>query len=77
MANSARYLKGIKILPELVEEEEQYPFHLPFIQDLELAFTSAVTFFVGENGSGKSTLLEAGIFSAFGVAFCSVGAFFW
>jgi predicted ATPase len=32
---------------------------LPFVRDLDLSFTHAVTFFVGENGSGKSTLLEA------------------
>ena len=25
----------------------------------EIAFTSPITFFVGENGSGKSTVLEA------------------
>jgi predicted ATPase len=37
-----------------------YPFDLPVIRALdELAFSSPVTFFVGENGSGKSTLLEA------------------
>jgi predicted ATPase len=39
---------------------QEFPFNLPVIQSLqELAFTSPVTFFVGENGSGKSTLLEA------------------
>ncbi|MCL5998062.1 MAG: AAA family ATPase [Chloroflexi bacterium] len=37
-----------------------YPFNVPVIRALEpLAFTSEVTFFVGENGSGKSALLEA------------------
>jgi predicted ATPase len=37
-----------------------YPFTLPLLApDLELAFSTPVTFLVGENGSGKSTLLEA------------------
>jgi predicted ATPase len=39
-----------------------FPFSVPVIKALaggELAFTSEVTFLVGENGSGKSTLLEA------------------
>ena len=39
-----------------------FPFNVPVIKALaggELAFTSEVTFLVGENGSGKSTLLEA------------------
>jgi predicted ATPase len=36
-----------------------FPWSLPLICDLtELAFTTPVTFLVGENGSGKSTLLE-------------------
>lgn len=39
---------------------DHYPLSIPFIKHLdELAFSSRVTFFVGENGSGKSTLLEA------------------
>jgi predicted ATPase len=37
----------------------EFPFTVPAIQSLKsLAFSPAVTFFVGENGSGKSTLLE-------------------
>lgn len=54
------HLKSISIkrLPEASVHE--FPFNLPVIQSLqELAFTSPVTFFVGENGTGKSTLLEA------------------
>ena len=36
-----------------------YPFSVPAVRGVRrLAFTSAVTCFVGENGSGKSTLLE-------------------
>jgi predicted ATPase len=42
-----------------------YPFSVPAIRSLtEIAFTSEITFFVGENGSGKSTLLEAIAFAA-------------
>lgn len=42
-----------------------FPFSVPAIQTLsEIAFTSPVTFLVGENGSGKSTLLEAIAYAA-------------
>jgi predicted ATPase len=54
------HLKSITYhrLPDQAKAE--FPFNLPLIQSLTgLAFTSPVTFFVGENGSGKSTLLEA------------------
>ena len=45
----------------------EFPFSVPAIRHLTtLAFTTPVTFFVGENGSGKSTLLE-GIAAAFGL----------
>jgi len=37
----------------------RFPFNVPSLRRLDLAFTREVTFFVGENGSGKSTLLEA------------------
>lgn len=41
-------------------ERGRYPFSVPALRQLEpIAFTTPVTFFVGENGSGKSTLLEA------------------
>ena len=37
-----------------------YPFTVPFLADFrEQAFTTPVTFLVGENGSGKSTFLES------------------
>lgn len=46
----------------LKEEKVQpgvYPFTLPLIGDhLDMAFTTPVTFLIGENGAGKSTLLE-------------------
>jgi predicted ATPase len=38
---------------------DAFPTNLPFVPSLDIRFTSAVTFFVGENGSGKSTVLEA------------------
>ena len=38
---------------------DRFPFNFSWIEELELEFPNAVTFFVGENGSGKSTLLEA------------------
>ena len=38
---------------------ERFPFNFAWIEELDLKFPNAVTFFVGENGSGKSTLLEA------------------
>ena len=46
-------------MPEKIEPG-QFPFTIrAFSRGIDLTFTSAVTFFVGENGSGKSTLLEA------------------
>jgi predicted ATPase len=40
-------------------EESEFPFSVPAVRTLpNLAFPTAVTFFVGENGSGKSTLME-------------------
>ena len=37
-----------------------YPFSIPAIQQIEdIAFSTPVTFFVGENGTGKSTITEA------------------
>ena len=47
-------------------EGDDYVRAIPALATMgELAFTTPVTFFVGENGSGKSTLLEA-IAVAFG-----------
>jgi len=52
------HLKSITFHP--FSEAQGFPFNLPLVQSLkELAFTTPVTFFVGENGTGKSTLLEA------------------
>lgn len=40
---------------------DEFPFSIPSLHggDLQLDFTTPLTFFVGENGSGKSTLMEA------------------
>lgn len=53
------YLLGVRIVPERMGSEEQFPFNLSFVRDLDLQFVAPVTFFVGENGTGKSTLMEA------------------
>jgi predicted ATPase len=52
------FLMKVSSVPDRVTGTD-FPFNLPFVAGLDLAFQSAVTFFVGENGSGKSTLLEA------------------
>ena len=44
---------------EKLTRRERFPYNFPWIEELDLSFPNAVTFFVGENGSGKSTLLEA------------------
>ena len=55
----APYLKRIWLDPSLVNEAQEYPFCLPFLQNgFELGFDHAITIIVGENGTGKSTLLE-------------------
>ena len=54
------HLNSIKICHERFPTRTAYPFRLPTLQQTQtLAFTSPITFFVGENGTGKSTLLEA------------------
>jgi predicted ATPase len=56
---STAFLQRITIRPEKVSNWNLFPFNLPFVRELDVAFTSPVTFLVGENGSGKSTLVEA------------------
>jgi predicted ATPase len=53
------FLQRLSLVPERVPSFAQWPYSIPFVQNLALKFESAVTFFVGENGSGKSTLIEA------------------
>jgi predicted ATPase len=56
----AMHLREIKLHRPAAGEGDTYPFNVPAVAGLEaLAFTTPVTYFVGENGSGKSTLLEA------------------
>jgi predicted ATPase len=58
MQSAAPYLLGVRVKESGMEGDE-YPFTLPLIRTLDLAFDSPVTFFVGENGTGKSTVIEA------------------
>ena len=52
------HLRSVGLKVRLGDERE-FPYSVPAIRSLpEVAFPSAVTFFVGENGSGKSTLME-------------------
>jgi predicted ATPase len=52
------HLRSIEL--RQIGNHQNFPYNLPLVRAWEtLAFTSPVTFFVGENGSGKSTLLEA------------------
>jgi predicted ATPase len=46
-------------LKENAAASDEYPFSLPVVRGLDIEFTSAVTYFVGENGTGKSTVIEA------------------
>jgi predicted ATPase len=55
----APYLKRIWLDASMVNEPQEYPFCLPFLQNgFEFGFDHAITIIVGENGTGKSTLLE-------------------
>lgn len=51
------------VRPNTPADESSYLYGLPAVRHLaqakELAFSNAVTCFVGGNGTGKSTLLEA------------------
>jgi predicted ATPase len=53
------FLHGVELQPDRVDDWTAYPFHLPFLKNFALEFTSPLTFLVGENGSGKTTVLEA------------------
>ena len=53
------FLTRVTLLEERIQADV-HPFTIPLLaQNLDLVFTTPVTFLVGENGSGKSTLLEA------------------
>ena len=54
------HLKEVRLLSEKYPTRDRYPFNIDVLQKTgSIAFSSPVTFFVGENGSGKTTLLEA------------------
>lgn len=61
MQSAAPYLVGVRVKESAMQgvDSDEYPFNLPLIRTLDLAFDSPVTFLVGENGTGKSTLIEA------------------
>jgi predicted ATPase len=56
---TAPYLRRTYLRSDRALDASTYPGCIPFVPKLDVAFTSTVTFFVGENGSGKSSLLEA------------------
>jgi predicted ATPase len=54
------HLTRLTLLADQFPTDKHYPFHLAvFRETRSVAFSSPVTFFIGENGTGKSTLLEA------------------
>src|SRR5262245_59954505 len=53
------YLTHLGIQRDSISDWEAHPFNIPFVRQLDLDFTTPLTYFVGENGSGKSTLIEA------------------
>ena len=58
---AGHFIRSVGVRWDLVHADD-YLRRIPTLMALgeePLAFTSNVTFFVGENGSGKSTLLEA------------------
>jgi predicted ATPase len=55
----APFLKRVYVVPQRVPAAQGFPYDLPVVRNLDLTFTRAVTYLVGENGSGKSTIIEA------------------
>ena len=56
------HLKAVRLDTIDTARMSYFPFNVPAIRSFagaELAFSSEVTFLIGENGSGKSTFLEA------------------
>lgn len=54
------FLRRVNLHQEKFPTRDFYPFNLKLFQDTRsIAFTTPITFFIGENGAGKSTLLKA------------------
>ena len=54
------HLKEVRLLSDRYPTRNHYPFNIEVLRKTRgIAFSSPVTFFIGENGSGKTTLLEA------------------
>jgi predicted ATPase len=54
------HIRSLTFLHDTFPQEDCYPFSLAVFKETErLAFTTPVTFLIGENGTGKSTLLQA------------------
>jgi predicted ATPase len=58
MGAAPPFLAKLQVKEEAVGGHE-YPLSVAIIRNLDVEFTSPVTFFVGENGTGKSTVIEA------------------
>jgi predicted ATPase len=70
------HLRSVQLRDVGAAQAHTFPFNVPAIMSLvggELAFSSPVTFLVGENGSGKSTFLEALAYAAQAIAVGSDG----
>jgi predicted ATPase len=55
----APWLSSAYLVDTPPEKQTTFPFTLPFVRTLDIAFDDRITVFAGENGSGKSTLIEA------------------
>ena len=54
------HIQKVNLLSDQYPTRNHYPFNLKVLQQTyELAFSTPVTFLMGENGTGKSTLMEA------------------
>jgi predicted ATPase len=54
------HLRKVTLYPVKYPTKEKYPFNLKLVNETQdVAFSTPVTFFIGENGTGKSTLLQA------------------
>lgn len=56
---NAPFLVGAYVVAERLQSRSEYPFNLPYIEELDVDLANPVTLFTGENGTGKTTLLTA------------------